>query len=196
MSTISDKPSHPTRTALLSATSALVDEGGPSAVTMRAVGARAGVSRAAPYKYFADRAALMAAVVTADLAGFATMLEGDSPSGSTAIEALRAVAVRFVRFAGEHPRRYELMVGEALASATGHPDVLAASHRAFTALGSAVGRCLAGSDRAEIDRATMILYAGLHGLVHLRFTGVVYDVKGFDLEQLAVELTDSLMRRG
>jgi AcrR family transcriptional regulator len=41
------------------AASELLDEGGPDAVTLRAVGARAGVSRGAPYGHFRDKAHLL-----------------------------------------------------------------------------------------------------------------------------------------
>lgn len=53
-----------TRRSLLDATSELLDAGGPEAVTMREVGARAGVSRGAPYKHFAAKEDLIAAVAT------------------------------------------------------------------------------------------------------------------------------------
>src|SRR3982750_1892948 len=51
-----------TRRALLDAAAELLDEGGPEAVTLRAVSARAGVSRGAPYGHFPDKEHLLAAV--------------------------------------------------------------------------------------------------------------------------------------
>lgn len=48
-----------TRRALLAAAAELLDRGGPDAVTLRAVGARAGVSRGAPYGHFEDKAHLL-----------------------------------------------------------------------------------------------------------------------------------------
>lgn len=51
-----------TRRALLDAARQLLDEGGPQRVTLREVGARADVSRGAPYRHFADKEALLAAV--------------------------------------------------------------------------------------------------------------------------------------
>ena len=44
-----------TRRALLDQAAALLDRGGPDAVTLREVGARAGVSRGAPYRHFCDK---------------------------------------------------------------------------------------------------------------------------------------------
>lgn len=51
-----------TRSALVRAASELLDEGGPDAVTLRAVGARAGVSRGAPYGHFAGKERLLSAL--------------------------------------------------------------------------------------------------------------------------------------
>lgn len=53
-----------TRRALLDAAAELLDLGGPEAVTLREVGARAGVSRGAPYRHFADKDSLPTAVAT------------------------------------------------------------------------------------------------------------------------------------
>ena len=56
-----------TREALLDAATDLLDEGGPVAVTLREVGHRAGLSHNAPYKHFADKNALLAAVAAREL---------------------------------------------------------------------------------------------------------------------------------
>src|SRR2546429_7684555 len=56
-----------TRDTLLAAAAQLLDEGGPEAVTLREVGHRAGVSHNAPYKHFADKQALLAAVAAREL---------------------------------------------------------------------------------------------------------------------------------
>lgn len=53
-----------TRRALLDAAAELLDLGGPDAVTLREVGARAGVTRGAPYRHFTDKDSLLAAVAT------------------------------------------------------------------------------------------------------------------------------------
>src|SRR4028118_763436 len=48
-----------TRVALLEAAAGLLEGGGVGAVTLRAVGERAGVSRQAPYNHFADKGVLL-----------------------------------------------------------------------------------------------------------------------------------------
>jgi AcrR family transcriptional regulator len=53
-----------TRRALLDAAAELLDLGGTEAVTLREVGARAGVTRGAPYRHFAGKDSLLTAVAT------------------------------------------------------------------------------------------------------------------------------------
>lgn len=53
-----------TRRALLDAAAELLDLGGPEAVTLREVGARAGVTRGAPYRHFAGKDSLLTAIAT------------------------------------------------------------------------------------------------------------------------------------
>src|SRR5262245_13620970 len=51
-----------TREAIIDAAAALLDEGGPAAVTFRAVGERVGLSHNAAFKLFHDKESLLAAV--------------------------------------------------------------------------------------------------------------------------------------
>ncbi len=60
---------------LVAAAAALLDSGGESAVTLRAVASAVGVSHNAPYKHFKGRSALLAAVAVED---FAKMTEAFS----------------------------------------------------------------------------------------------------------------------
>ena len=50
------------RSTLVEAAAAMIAETGVAGVTMRGLAQRVGVSRTAPYRHFADKAALLAAV--------------------------------------------------------------------------------------------------------------------------------------
>ena len=58
-----------TRDRLIEAAARLLDKGGPAAVTLRAVADRCGVSHNAPYKHFASKAELLAAIASRELTG-------------------------------------------------------------------------------------------------------------------------------
>src|SRR4051812_41063542 len=58
-----------TRETLIDVATRLLDAGGVEAVTLREVGHQAGVSHNAPYKHFANKEALLAAVAARELTG-------------------------------------------------------------------------------------------------------------------------------
>ena len=73
-STRAGKPKPPTtyhhgnlRQVLIDATLALIEEGGPEAVTVREAARRAGVSPGAPFRHFPTRTSLMTAVAEANM---------------------------------------------------------------------------------------------------------------------------------
>ena len=72
-------------------------------MTLREVGRRAGVSHNAPYKHFADKQALLAAVAARELADYAALLAVEGDLAAT----MRAYIARALR----HPARFRLVYG-------------------------------------------------------------------------------------
>ena len=89
-----------------------LDKGGPESLTLRGLAERAGVSGMAPYRHFADKAALLAATARR---GFAELRERllrvDDPEDPS--KSLVAFGVVYVRFACERPGLFRLMFGGA-----------------------------------------------------------------------------------
>ena len=98
------------REALLVAAEALLREGGPAAVTLRACARHAGVSHAAPQHHFKDLADLLAEVAAR---GFdrltATLLAGRLVAGQDPEARLIAVSRVYVGFARSDPALFRLM---------------------------------------------------------------------------------------
>jgi AcrR family transcriptional regulator len=97
------------RGQLLEAAYRIVDSEGADAVSMRALARQAGVSSAAPFRHFADKATLLDAV--AEKAGIELDLRVDEAAGDSAdaLTQFRAMAVAYVRFAVEHPNLFDLV---------------------------------------------------------------------------------------
>ncbi len=72
------------RAACLRAAMELLEEGGTTALSLRAVARRAGVSPAAPYRHYADRDALISAVAAVGYRELAEHLAAAHPAPSTA----------------------------------------------------------------------------------------------------------------
>ena len=99
-----------TRRALLDAARELLNEGGPQKVTLREVGARAGVSRGASYRHFADKESLLAAVgaeswdrITAQLSQVETPAPGDEAG------VLHSALDALVTVSRDEPAVYQMM---------------------------------------------------------------------------------------
>jgi AcrR family transcriptional regulator len=89
----------------------LLEEGGETALSLRAVARRAGVSAAAPYRHYADREALVSAVAAVGYRELGERLAAAHRAPSTP-EQLASAAVAYVQFALERPALFRLMFGE------------------------------------------------------------------------------------
>ncbi|WP_439382821.1 TetR/AcrR family transcriptional regulator [Amycolatopsis lexingtonensis] len=101
-----------TRRALLDAAADLLDRGGLEAVTLRAVGAQAGVTRGAPYRHFPDKESLLIAIgvrAWERLGAQMQALRGNS--GLSAEEKLRSGITALVGIGRSQPHLYKLMFG-------------------------------------------------------------------------------------
>nr|WSS59998.1 TetR/AcrR family transcriptional regulator [Streptomyces sp. NBC_01177] len=99
-----------TRRALLDAAAELLDLGGPAAVTLREVGARAGVSRGAPYRHFSGKDSLLTAIATESwqrIGDQVHALRADPQLGAS--EKLRGALLTLVRVGRDRPHLYQML---------------------------------------------------------------------------------------
>jgi AcrR family transcriptional regulator len=163
--------------ALTSAALSLVAEKGPKGFTLTEAARRAGVSAAAPYRHFADKASLLATVAEqgfrdlhSDLAAAAAVA---SEPKARVIELGRA----YVRWAVAHPDHYRVMFG-AENSKANHPTLAVAAEQAFGDLLDAIKECqeagiVGGDDPREIAAP---LWSLVHGVASLAIGGELRDV--------------------
>jgi AcrR family transcriptional regulator len=98
-----------TRKSLLEAAGALLDAGGPEAVTLREVGARTGVSRSAPYRHFADKDTLLTVLATNAVTQLGDTLQGLANSDYPPEQSLRAALLSLITIGRTRPHLYRLM---------------------------------------------------------------------------------------
>ncbi|WP_162596193.1 TetR/AcrR family transcriptional regulator [Methylobacterium sp. 17Sr1-1] len=150
------------RRGLIAAAHELLEAGGVEAVTLREAARHAGVSHNAPYRHFASREALLAALTTEGFQALRRALEeAGSEAGPTG--RLEALGRAYLRFADRDRATFRLMFGGVIERA-GHPDLAEAAAAAFGALRSVVAE-REPSDRAE--REALRAWALVHGLAHL-----------------------------
>ncbi|WP_305784369.1 TetR/AcrR family transcriptional regulator [Symbioplanes lichenis] len=148
------------RNALLVATIELVRERGARGFSVSEAARRAGVSITAPYRHFADREAMLAAVA---LRGFTQLEEVfTSRTEQDPVERLVAIADAYVAFARADPALFEVMFASGIDKES-HPDVLARAYRVQELLVDAVGK-LTPDDR---ERRAAEFWSIAHGVAAL-----------------------------
>jgi AcrR family transcriptional regulator len=166
-----------TRDALIAAAAGLLEEGGVAAVTLREVGRRAGVSHNAPYKHFADKEDLLAAVAAVDLRRREASTRR-ARSTRTAADAVKAMLHGYVRHARQHPELFRLVYGPWKA---GSPELASAADAARSSFVDAVAQAQHDGDFPDGDpeRLTALLLALAHGAAELALSGhLARDGKG------------------
>lgn len=158
-----------TRDSLVAAAAALLDDGGPAAVTLRGVAARVGVSHNAPYKHFRDKAHLLAAVAAAELDRRTAAL-AELPPGTDPVGPLRDTLHAYVAWAHEAPQRFRLTFGP---WETTDPDMARAAAAAQHTLSGAVAAAQAAGALPDGDpeRLSALLRATAHGAADLAASG-------------------------
>lgn len=151
-----DLPGTLVRTAI-----AMLDADGDVDLSLRAVAREAGVSTAAPYRHFADRAALLSAIAAEGYRALMGELAGrhGEPEG---VDDLADLACTYVGFAREHPGLFRVMFSER-AGRRGD-DRREAADAIHAYLGRAVDRILVTDDPAATASG---LWASVHGLAVL-----------------------------
>lgn len=97
------------REALLESARALVQEAGVDGLTLRAAARRAGVSTAAPYYHFANKAELIDALTQQSLEELDRVSREALAGAATPQEKLKAIGVVYVVYAVTHPAEFRLM---------------------------------------------------------------------------------------
>ncbi|HEV7677958.1 MAG TPA: TetR/AcrR family transcriptional regulator [Candidatus Dormibacteraeota bacterium] len=153
------------RAACVRAAMELLDEGGETALSLRAVARRVGVSPAAPYRHYPDREALVSAVAAVGYRELAEQLAAAHPSPSTP-EQMASVAIAYVQFALERPALFRIMFGEPCDR--DNDERVAATAAVSLYLREIVVRSFPDADPESLATA---IWALVHGLAFLHLDG-------------------------
>lgn len=173
-----------TRRSLLDAAGALLDSGGVEAVTLREVGARAGVSHSAAYRHFADKESLLGVLATNALSELGDALEVLANSDDPPEESLRSGLLSLITIGRTRPHLYRLMF---IPPAGDPTEAARAAERAQALFLEIVGR-IVGPRQAR--RYGALLLTSAHGITGLDLSGHM------DLDKWhtnAEELVDTLI---
>ena len=172
----------------------MIGEGGAASITMRELGRRLDVSRAAPYRHFPDKGALLVAVAAAGFESLNRRLEAvGAGTPLSGVQHLRRLGEEYVRFALENPAQYRLMYGREALTRQELPELRAAGNALFEGLVDVIEAHQAAGDIRAGDARTKayIAWGSVHGLASLLVDGqIMADV---DVDGLVREATETVL---
>ncbi|UUQ63053.1 TetR/AcrR family transcriptional regulator [Pseudomonas fuscovaginae UPB0736] len=158
---------------LLSAARAMLEEVGPTRLSLRAVSERVGVSSTAAYHHYANRAELVGHLAAQGFRelGVALRLED---RGSSGLQKLRDASLAYFSFARGNPALYQLMFGSESGGSEMPFEYREAREQAFGELKRIIAEILGQDmDSAEVRRAALAAWSYTHGLASLVIHGVL-----------------------
>lgn len=160
------------RRALIEAALDLVQELGPAGITLREAARRAGVTHAAPYRHFADKEALLAAVAEQGFLQLRAAIEQALASTDQA-QKVEALGLAYVRFARDNPSQFRVMFGSETGDKGRHRSLLDAGQAVFDLLCATIAEAQAAGDLPRADVASMgrVAWSMLHGVAALAVDG-------------------------
>jgi AcrR family transcriptional regulator len=161
------------RRAILDAALSLFAARGSLDFTMRELARHAGVTHNAPYRHFAGKDELRAALAAEGYELLRAALVRAEAGPADPRRRVRALGVGYVRFAVAHPHHFRLMVTSPLGPGAA-PELTAAAAASFAVLRGAIEKGgAAGSLRADIGpgEVSLVAWALVHGLASLLVGG-------------------------
>jgi AcrR family transcriptional regulator len=147
-------------------------EAGADDLSLRALARAIGVSQTAPYRHFADKGELLAAMATR---GYRQLLgalrQAEQSAGDCPQDQLVAVAHAYVDFAASNPQLFKLMFGPAVQPAHKYPELRDASRDTLQLVQEILQRGISKGVfhfQDDLSYLTNAGWSGIYGLATLR----------------------------
>ncbi|MEM9188853.1 MAG: TetR/AcrR family transcriptional regulator [Myxococcota bacterium] len=176
----------------------VIDEKGVDGLSLRAVARKAGVSAAAPYHHFQNRAELLAGIAAE---GFELLhracADAKAATDPEPIAQLTAMGTAYARFALANPGHFRVMFRPEISDRTEFPALEAVSAPVFEELRQTVLDCQTAGHIPPGDhrRAVMLAWSAVHGVSALLVDGPLragFDKIGFDDDEYGEIVSETL----
>jgi AcrR family transcriptional regulator len=155
------------RRALVDAARRLLEAEGPSALSLRAVAREAGVSPAAPYHHFKDKAELLDAVAHEGWEIMGAQM-AEAKASTTGMQQLTALGVAYVCFARDNPALYRVMYDAARDKESLPNEVQDNKESAYCMVrDTMIEHGADPSDEIHLELASAAAWCGGHGLAEM-----------------------------
>jgi AcrR family transcriptional regulator len=157
------------RAALMRAAAAEIERGGYEQLSLRELAASLGVSRGAPYRHFADRRALLAALAAEGFDALTAIYRSAIAGAKTPQARLDASGRAYFAFAAERPQLFRLMfTSDLLVSGPRDPALIAAANACYDVFESLVAATLDNPDDRAVKAAAIATMSCAYGFALLR----------------------------
>ena len=169
------------RSALISRGLEELEAAGVENLSLRRLAESLGVSKTAPYRHFADKSALLAALANEGRILLADCLEAPGDQTDSALVTLAGMGRAYIQFALDHPCLYAFM----FSIGTHVPDTpvdLAREDRAFRVLFTTLGKAQQAGWKTRQDQAGLVMniWALVHGIASLLLGRMAPDLVSVD----------------
>jgi AcrR family transcriptional regulator len=187
------------RRALIQASIELIAEKGVSALTLRGVARRVGVSHAASHHHFASKTELLAAVA---MEGFEALAQAEREAAAATADPwdrFKAIGRAYLRFAVAHPAHFRVMFGRELVEGSQPPPeeqwVANPASRVLVEVATEAIATRGNADEERVRVAVIAAWSLVHGLAMLWLDGPLRQLSGLkahhgEFDELARTITD------
>ena len=182
-----------TKERIIAAATSLLDAGGPSAVTLRAVGDAAGISQSAPYRHFVDKRALLDAMVREIIQQMSVVVQTARSEFASPLAALTHVVAEYYQFARTFPIRYRLLLEESRSDSL----VGGEARDAFASVVELVHVAQKSGELREGDpeQIVALIFGAVHGMADLEQFGLVKPVSASETSTALPSLLVAMLTR-
>jgi AcrR family transcriptional regulator len=183
------------RHALLVAAGRILDKQGAGELSLRETAHSAGVSAAAPYRHFANKEALLAALAEDGFAELEQVLTAAAERHPGRPQAqLQELAVAYLRLAARRPHFFRMMFSVDLGPSRVDDGVVRACDRVAHGLARTLAEGLPSSARSgsKAEQAFLLYWSTLHGYAMLLNDHKLDDLE-LNLERHCAKLSELLL---
>jgi AcrR family transcriptional regulator len=165
---------------------------GVEGISLRGLAADLSCSRTTPYRYFKNKADILAALRQREFGRIADKLEGALLQQSDSSKQLHALFRAYLQFAISYPDSYRVMYSVAQPYSDHYPELEAAIVRSGAPMRQVVVALVAaGKMYGEPVKICYLLWAGLHGLISLHLAHLLGNKQ--EIEELAAVMVSSMI---
>jgi AcrR family transcriptional regulator len=161
-------------------------------ISLRGLAADLSCSRTTPYRYFKDKADILAALRQREFGRIANTLEAVLLQETDTSKQLEALFRAYIQFAIQYPDSYRVMYNVAQPDSAQYTELKAEIFRSGEPIRLVVNTAVeAGTMFGDPVNNCYVLWAGLHGLISLHLANLIGDKR--DIEELAGVMIQALV---